>query len=288
MAKNAPPVKDESTPVWNCKLDPKTEVTVGQKLTLSCQGFDESLTDRRYEIVNDQGDPYFLHLLKVRKDQPMTKEFIVTPYKVYQGSLVVNLKDKQSGEKLFQAGVNDIQIKSVIENKADAQMVQPQGPSWVLFSPFEFGFLVLALLILAGYSIFKAFKRQKRKRDYKETMKLVNYEDPFLDLTVDILSIERNHKKIQNLRPYIESALKKFFYHFFQKPIFFDTPTQMDYELKKMKILEHDLRAIGVIKNDYEKILNGVNFDTDAKRDFLQSTKKNISRLKRYDKGSRA
>ena len=287
MAENQVLVKEESIPTWNCKLDPKTGVTVGQKLILSCQGFDEIATGKSYELINDQGDPYVLHLLKVRKDNPMTKEFIVTPYRVYKKSLVLTFKDKQSDTRLFQSKVNEIQIESVIKNKADAQMVGPQGPSWVLFTPLEFGFLILALIVSIGYSVFKAYKRQKRRRDYKKIMKLVNYEDPFLDLNVDILSIERDHKKTQNLKPYIESALKKFFYHFFNKPVFFDTPTKMDYELKRLKILDHDMRAIGVIKNDFEKILNNVDFDIEAKKDFLQSIKKSINRLKRYDKGSR-
>jgi hypothetical protein len=276
-------------PTWNCQLSPKDQVTVGQKLNLSCQGFDEVETDKRYTLTNEKKDPYFLHLLQVKKDNPMTKEFVVTPYRVYEGSLVLFLTDKQSGESVFQAAVNDIKVNSVIENQADAQMATPQGPSWILFSPFEFAILVFFIVSFLGYSIFRAIKRQKRKRDFKETMKLINYEDPFLDLTVDILSIEKNHKKIQNIKPHINRALKKFFYHFFDKPVFFDTPKDFDYELKKLKILDHDLRAIGVIKSDYNKILDGVEFSVEAKRDFLKSTKKNLNRLKRYEQqGSRA
>ena len=305
---------------------------MGQKLTLSCQGFDEISikdtrnakdtqgtqgtqdtqnakdtqntqgtqdtqdtqnakdtqgtqdTQERYELVNDKGDSYFLNLLQVKKDNPMTKEFIVTPYRVYKGSLVLTLKDKISDKKLFRLAINDIKVNSVIQNKADAQIVGPYGPSWVLFNPLEFVLLIVALLMALSYSIFKTYKRQKLKKEYKKTMTMVNYEDPFLDLNVDLSDIERNQKKVKNLEPHMELALKKFFYHFFKKPVFFDTPSKMNHELKKLKMREHDMRAIGVIKNDYQKILDNVSFDIEAKRDFIQSAKKNLNRLKRYSK----
>ena len=273
-----------SVPTWNCRLEPKNQITVGQKLNLNCQGFDEIEIDKRYELVNDKGDPYHLNLLKVRKDGPMTKEFIVTPYRVYEGSLILVLKDKESNKKLFQAGINDIKVNSVIENKADAQMAGPVGASWVLFSPLEFSVLILALILSVGYTVFKTYKRQKLKREFKNTMKMVNYEDPFMDLNVDLLAIERNHKMVKNLKPHIENALKKFFYHFFKKPVFFDTPAKMNRELKKLKVPEYEMRAIGVIKNDFEKIQSGVDFDTESKKDFIQSAKQNLNRLKRYQK----
>ena len=287
MADNSKAVKPVETPTWQCKLDPSTALTVGQKLNLSCHGFDEVATDQRYEIVNDKNDTYSLSILEVKKDEPMSKEFVVTPYRVSEGPMVLILKNSQTDKKIFQSSLDNVQVYSVIQNKADAQMAPPAGATWILFSILEFALLLTAIVLVLGLIVYKGFKTSKRKREFKETMKLVNYEDPFLDLTVDIMSIEKNHKKILNMKPYIELALKKFFYHFFEKPVFFDTPVKLEYELKKLKILDHDLRAISVIKSDFEKIINNQEFDMDAKRDFLESAKKSIGRLKRYERTRR-
>jgi len=274
--------KEPQLPVWTCDLKPKNKITVGQKLNLRCQGFDELPVDKRYEIVDKKGDPYFLHLLEVAKDEPMLKEFVVTPYRVYEGSLVIHLQDTQSEQNLFQAAVNEIKVESVIVNKSDAKMVPPEGPSLLQYSPV--GLIVLALFVLGaiGAVLFKVMRKARFKQDYTFMMNLVNYQNPFIDLNIDLADIERNPKKLENLAPYLERAFKKFFYNLFKKSVFFDKPAKLNYELRKLQVKDHELRAIGIVKNDYEKIQKGEVFDLDAKRDFIQFSKQSLNKLKRY------
>ena len=291
--------KVKKTPTWRCNLEPSTELTVGQKLSLKCEGLEELESFGSYRIEGKDEDQYALHLLELVNDDSMTKEFVVTPYRVYQGALKLNFIDTKDGKTVFKSGVEQISVTSVIQDPKKAKMIGPEGPSLVLFSLYETIFIGILIVVFLTLALIKFFKRRSLSKDFGKVMnktgyssktssKLnlvdasVSYDDPFLDLNIDLSKIEKN--KDQKLKESYEMALKKFFYNFFKKPIFLTDSILLNAELKKLNVPSHELRSIAVIKNDFEKVLNNVEFDEESRKDLLSYTKKHLNRLKKYYK----
>jgi|GEM_PF-2059384 len=289
----------KQTPTWRCSLDPNSELTVGQKLSLKCEGLEELESYGTYRIEGKDEDQYALHLLELVNDDPLTKEFVVSPYRVYQGALKLKFIDTKDGKEVFKSGIEQISVKSVIQNPKEAKMIGPQGPSLVLFSLYEAIFIVLLVLTFLTLALIKFFKRRSLSKDFGKVMNKtgysrktssnlnlvdtsVSYDDPFLDLNIDLSKIEKN--KDQKLKESYEMALKKFFYNFFKKPIFLTDSLVLNAELKKLNVPSHELRSIAVIKNDFEKVLNDYEFDEESRKDLLSYTKKHLNRLKKYYK----
>jgi hypothetical protein len=296
----APPkalVEAKKTPTWRCSLEPNLELTVGQKLSLKCDGLEELKSSGNYRIEGKDEDQYALHLLELVNDDPLTKEFVVTPYRVHQGALKLNFIDTKDGKVIFKSAVEQIGVRSVIKDPKKAKMFGPERPSLVLFSLYETIFIVVLVVAILTLALMKFFKRRSLSKDFGKVMNKtgynrktsakmnlvdssVSYEDPFLDLNIDLSKIEKN--KDQDLKESYERALKKFFYNFFKKPIFLTDPIVLNAELKKLNVPSHELRSIAVIKNDFEKLLNNYEFDEESKKDLLRYTKKHLNRLKKY------
>lgn len=270
------------TPAWECNLSSSEPLTVGQKVNLTCTGFDEvTAVSKEYSIKNSQKDSYLLKILDVKQDEPNIKEFEVTSYKVSEGPFLFTLMT-QNNEEVFSSSLQNLKVVSVIKNKGDAQPTPPSGFMYKTLSPEEFIIIGVLMAAFLGSLIYKSVKRISIKKDFKKTLNFVKYDDPFLDLNIDLNNLSKNQKKITDFKEELQLSLKKFFYRIFNKPVFLTDSVAISKELKRMQVENHDLRAVSLVKNDYEKIMNNQINSAEDKKEFLDQAKKNLNRLKKY------
>lgn len=148
---------------WQCQFTnaPK-EITVGQKLTLLCNGSKKTLFKQPLQIrFLDKEQLYSLHILKTLKQEDNHLLLEVTSYRtgLFQSPFFIS-----DGEKEVLVEGLSFSVQSLL--KGEKQPVQPQGPFGPFKSPlpvwyrasasFSFLFLISLLLLL----LYRWFQRK--------------------------------------------------------------------------------------------------------------------------------
>lgn len=273
---------EQVTPRWDCSLGVDKPLTVGQTTSLTCTGFDDvTFSSKNYSFKNNKKDPYLLKILNVKQDQSNIKEFEVTSYRVSEGPVLFTLVT-ENDEEVFNSGLQNLKVNTVIQNKADSKPTPPSGFLYRTFSMEEFILIGILVAAALGSVIYRVFRKVSVKKDFKRVLNSVKYDDPFLDLNIDLNHLSRNQKEVSDFEKELELLLKKFFYKIFNKPVFFQNTSAFSKELKRMQVENHDLRAVGLVKRDYEKIMDNQINSFEDKKEFLDQAKKNLNRLKKY------
>lgn len=281
-------------PQWDCRLpekDPEKEITVGDRLILTCSGYDEIASGGTYELKLLPEQDYFLKILAVKKDNPTLKKFEVTPYKAGQGSLpVIFLRE---GEEAFQSLVYDLDVATVIKSKKDMKAVPPDMGIFIYNSvyvggysiPVELvgGFLILVAIIIL--SIRASIKRVKKAGEYRSVVAQSKYDDPFMDLNLEIRDLQ-NTASPQKFIDDFDKILKKFLFRVFSENITIKDKAEIVKKLKSFKMPAHEIRAFFVFEEEYRIFkLNHLNSEKRAllsKKDFVDQAKKSLNKLKKY------
>lgn len=181
---------------WNCNLSKNTDITVGEKLTLSCTGSTEGINKEALQIKDAQltEETPALSLLEVNSFDPSKLEFTVTSYRT---------GDHKSDQVVFYDGKNKIplegfnwKLNSVIKQDPTSP---PQAfgafPMWQLSYPIWFWVLlalVLSLIFGVPYLQFKKIKNRKKAFD-----DLKNLETAMGPLDAFFKSVRRMEKALE-------------------------------------------------------------------------------------------
>ena len=153
----------------NCSLSKNADITVGEKLTLSCNGQMDGINQELLVIKDSalSNEIPSLSLLEIKKIEGGALEFVVTTYRVgdhraedvvmYDGSSKVALKGF------------DWKVNSVLKQDP-ANPPQPVGgfPMWQMSYPIWFWVLLVVILLAAiglPYLQFKKIERRKKAFD---------------------------------------------------------------------------------------------------------------------------
>lgn len=155
--------------VWNCSLSKNAMITVGEKLTLDCEGTTQGLNQETLTIKDAQlsNEIPVLSLLSIEKFEEQKSQYTVTTYRV---------GDHVSDSVVFYDGKNKVTLKG-FEWKVESVLKQdplnppqPVGayPMWSMSYPIWFWIAVailLAAIIGIPYAQFKKIENRKKAFD---------------------------------------------------------------------------------------------------------------------------
>ncbi len=201
---------------WYCKLSKNVEITVGEKLTLSCEGPTEGIAQDSLQIkdaqLTDEVPP--LTLLQVQAYMPDKSEFTVTSYRTgdHKSDQVVMYDGKN---KVTLTGF-DWSLKSVLKQDP-TNPPQPVGsfPMWELSYPIWFWILLVVVIVNAialPYLQFKKIKsRKKAFDDLKSLEAALNPLDTFFKSVRRMeKALEVEHISARGFADQIDKDLKIF------------------------------------------------------------------------------
>jgi hypothetical protein len=159
---------------WNCNLSKSSELTVGELLTLSCDGPTDGIDKDSLQLKDAQlsDEVPALSLLQIKNFESNKAEFIVTSYRT---------GEHKSNEVVFYDGKNKIDVTGV-EWKLNSVIKQdPANPPQAFGSfpmasisyPVWFWILLVVVLISAiGLPYLQYKKIRNRKRDFDDLRNL--------------------------------------------------------------------------------------------------------------------
>lgn len=181
---------------WNCGLSKNADITVGEKLELSCTGATDGINKETLQIKDAQlsEETPVLSLIEVQSFDPSHLEFVVTSYRT---------GEHKSDQIVFFDGQNkvsvtgfDWKINSVIKQDP-TNPPQPFGayPMWKMSYPLWFWIgLVLLLVFITGVPYLQFKKIKNRKKAYDD---LKNLETALGPLDAFFKSVRRMEKALE-------------------------------------------------------------------------------------------
>lgn len=186
---------------WNCTLGKTAEsknpdITVGEKLLLSCQGSTEGLVQDALVIKDAQltEEVPALTILQVQSYMPEKAEFVVTTYRT---------GDHKSDEVVMYDGKNKV-VLSGFEWSTRSVLKQdptnpPQAigsfPMWELSYPIWFWILLLAIIASVVGIPYLQFKRIKNRKKAFDDLK--NLDAALSPLDTFFKSVRRMEKALE-------------------------------------------------------------------------------------------
>lgn len=161
------PVKVKIDQQWSCQIQAPQELTVGQKLSMSCNGASIALQKSALHLVLPKAQPFALKILEVSELTDTHAQFVVTAWMA--GEIKLENPLLTDGEHVIGLGAVQLNVKSVItkENNPESKPFSPYAPMtlpWPLFLWLIIGFLLagfvcgLALLV-RRYVLQRRFKK---------------------------------------------------------------------------------------------------------------------------------
>lgn len=154
-----------AVPLWNCTFSKNSELTVGEKFTLRCQGLPvpafTSVPKLKFSVEEAE---YSLQVLEIKQMSEREAEFIMTAYK--PGQFRLDWVDFSDGKTTIHVTNLEWQVASVVQNQPGEQP-QPYGPigpfvmAWPLWL---WGALGLFFAVLVGFLAWRMRLRQQRQR----------------------------------------------------------------------------------------------------------------------------
>lgn len=181
---------------WNCTLSKSESITVGELLTLTCDGAIGGIQKETLQIVDAElsDEVPSLSLLQTLKVESDKAEFVVTAYRT---------GEHQSTEVVLYDGKNKIdlngfnwKVESVIKQDP-ANPPQPFGsfPMWSVAYPMWFWILCFVILISAIGLPYLQFKRIKARKKAFDDLK--NLETALNPLDTFFKGVRRMEKALE-------------------------------------------------------------------------------------------
>jgi len=224
---------------WNCQLSKNTEITVGEKLILMCDGTTENVVQESLQLKDAQLSEEIpsLTLLEIQKFEPSHTEFVVTSYRT---------GDHKSAEVVFYDGKNKIELtgfdwklKSVLKQDP-ANPPQPYGsfPMIEMHYPIWFWILLLVILLNAIALPYIQFQRIKqRKKAFEDLKNLDSAANPLDTFFKNVRRMERaldvDHVSPRGFVDQVDHDLRIFLSRSLQVPAHVWTVGQTMREIKK-------------------------------------------------------
>lgn len=181
---------------WNCNLSKNADITVGEKLTLSCEGSTEGVVQESLVIKDAQltNEIPPLSLLEVQKFGSASSEFVVTSYRV--GEHAADQIVFYDGKTKVTVKGFDWKLRSVLKQDP-TNPPQPVGafPMWEMSYPIWFWIWLVGLLIaVIGLPYLQFKKIESRKKAFDD---LKNLETALNPLDTFFKSMRRMEKALE-------------------------------------------------------------------------------------------
>lgn len=207
----------QSLPTWNCEIDVSGEITVGKKFQISCQGEAVPLKSDQLMIYAKELDPQTKHaslnnlkILEVIKSDEQQIKAIVTSYLTgkYETDGFFILSDGQQEVALNQLKFNVASVLPPNEKKDP----YPAYPPWVIPVPIWFIVLIIALIVLPLYGIWRVLKKQRERRLLIDSLKKQKtVRSPFDEFHREIRAVEKKHGlEPQDTKAFVSDVEKSF------------------------------------------------------------------------------
>ena len=181
---------------WNCNISKTDEVTVGEKLNLTCTGSTEGILKDQLQIkdINLSDEVPALSLLSIVKYDADASEFIVTSYRV---------GEQKSEYIAFYDGKNKIEVKGFNWNVKSILKQDPINPPqafgafpmWELSYPIWFWILLFAIIFSIVFFPYQQFKRIKNRKKAFDDLK--NLDAALNPLDTFYKSVRRMEKALE-------------------------------------------------------------------------------------------
>lgn len=277
-------------PKWSCNLvrEKDVEWTVGSLIIMKCKGIDAVPAQKKYDLDLSEKDAYALKILKVTKDTENAKDFLITSYKAGQSGVPFKLLG-ESGQELFQSFASGLTIKSLIKNPQNAKPSPPKGQMLLLPTGLELVSYIALFFALAALLIRRQMRKFELLKDYKRVLMDVKYDDPFMDLNIDLRNLKEDKRKTKNFKDSMDQKFKKFFFRIAQENLFLNKNSRLRQKLQAHKVPAHEIRSVLILLSDYKtfnKSFLSLSEPDYMKRkaELLEQAKKTLSPLKRYIK----
>lgn len=276
-------------PIWECLLShrEKKPNTVGDLKDLTCRGTDFVEPGENYKIVLEYEYENMLRILKVKEDSSSYKSFEVTSYRPVKGDLVIEVE--KDGELVFKSLVKGLDTESIAktsEEKEDSKEVPPLMGYYVLPSTYDLIFVLAFILSILGIIGLRFFKRLRTQKEFKRIVSQAKYTDPFMDFNIEMRDFTAQKKPSALFLMQFEESLKKVFYRFFKESVSLQTMPSLVRRLKGLGFEPHEIRSFYVLDEEYRKFQQNYKSEDlnfyEAKKAFIDQTKKTINMLKHY------
>lgn len=157
---------------WNCNLSKNADITVGEKLTLSCAGSTEGIAKDSLQIKDSKltDEVPGMTLLEVQSYMPDKAEFIVTSYRT--GEHTADQIVFYDGKNSVKLTGFDWKLNSVLkQDPANPPQPVPSFPMWELSYPIWFWILLVVVLASVFGLPYLQFKRIKERKKAFEDLK---------------------------------------------------------------------------------------------------------------------
>lgn len=181
---------------WSCNLSKNVDLTVGEKVTLACEGSTEGVVQESLVIKDAQLTDQVpaMTLLAIQKFEPTSSEFIVTSYRT--GEHTADQIAFYDGKTKITVKGFDWKLKSVLkQDPANPPQAFGSFPMMELSYPIWFWILLIAILAAAFGLPYLQFKRiESRKKAFDD---LKNLETALNPLDAFFKSMRRIEKALE-------------------------------------------------------------------------------------------
>lgn len=254
--------------LWNCDLSKKENITVGEKLTLACQGSVEGIDKTKLQIKDAKLSDEIpsLSLLGVLDSKESEQIFSVTSYRV---------GDHSSEGIVFYDGNNKISISELKWNVTTVIQQDPLNPPqaygafpmWSMSYPIWFWIVVIALIISVILLPIRQYKKIKqRELDFEDLKNLETGLNPLDAFFKNARRMERalevDHISANGFIDQIDSDMRVYLSRALQLPI------------HKWGID----KSLSEIKSKYPKIYRDYGSEIQKYQSEVLKTKKNVQK----------